>query len=327
MNALVLRWLLVVTVLGTVGLERSSHRPATPDSKSDEQGPRSARPQAIELPGIENAFLVTDRIISGGQPKGEEAFEALRQLGVTVIISVDGARPDVETARRYGLRYVHLPIGYDGIDRDTVLRLIKATTLRTGCIYVHCHHGKHRGPAAAAILARALAGWSADEALSWLQLAGTSPVYSGLFRAVRTFTRPSRAELRRVPSDLPEVAPVPPLVEAMVEIDTVWEHLRRIARAGFWPPKEHPDLVPSREASLLARLYRGLLELRSEPAAEPAFRQLAEQSAQAAEQLAELLRDKPAEPNRDWQASGRRLMNRIRQLCVSCHRQFRNPAR
>ena len=324
---MVLRWLPLAIVLATVGVERSLMRSRDGNGASNQQETRAAVPRAIVLPGIENAFLVTERIVSGGQPKGEQAFEALRQLGVTVIISVDGAPPDVETARRYGLRYVHLPIGYDGVRRETALRLIKAATLRRGRIYVHCHHGKHRGPAAAAILARALAGWSADEAERWMRLAGTSPVYSGLFLDVRTFSKPSAQELRRVPADLPQVAPVPPLVEAMVEIDTVWEHLRQIARAGFAPPQEHPDLVPAREARLLARLMRGLLHQRSEHAAKPAFRRMAQRSAEAAEQLAALLRDKPAAPDRAWREQARRAMNTLRQLCARCHRQFRNPPR
>ena len=43
------------------------------------------------------------------------------------VISVDGARPDVVRAHSFGLRYVHLPIGYDGVPREQALRIARAT--------------------------------------------------------------------------------------------------------------------------------------------------------------------------------------------------------
>src|SRR5438046_379302 len=76
----------------------------------------AAAPVPAEFPGIENAFRVTDRMISGSQPEGDAAFAALAKAGVKTIISVDGSKPDVATAKKYGLRYIHLPIGYDGIN-------------------------------------------------------------------------------------------------------------------------------------------------------------------------------------------------------------------
>src|SRR5215203_3182916 len=68
-------------------------------------------PRKLDAPGIENLYRLTEGLYSGGQPEGEAGFAALKRLGVRTIISVDGARPDVETARRFGMRYVHLPVG------------------------------------------------------------------------------------------------------------------------------------------------------------------------------------------------------------------------
>src|SRR5436305_114465 len=106
----------------------------------------------LDAPGLPHAFRVSDRLFSGGNPDGEAGFAALRALGVQTVISVDGARPDWETAGRHGLRYVHLPVGYDGIPRGRVLALAKAARDLPGPVYVHCHHGKHRGPAAVAAI-------------------------------------------------------------------------------------------------------------------------------------------------------------------------------
>src|SRR4051812_33660083 len=77
----------------------------------------SASPVPIEIRGIENAFRLSPRLYSGSQPEGARSFAALRDLGIRTIVTVDGSMPDVETARKFGLRYVHLPVGYDGIGR------------------------------------------------------------------------------------------------------------------------------------------------------------------------------------------------------------------
>src|SRR5688500_19183961 len=81
-------------------------RPAAPATMQ-------SRFRALNLPELENAHVVTDKVLSGAQPEDAKAFETLARLGVKTIISVDGAAPDVETARKYGIRYVHLPIKYD----------------------------------------------------------------------------------------------------------------------------------------------------------------------------------------------------------------------
>ena len=88
----------------------------------------AADPVPLELPGIHNAFRVTDRILSGSQPEGDAAFAELARLGVKTIVSVDGAKPDVASARKNGMRYIHLPFGYDGIPAERIAQLTRAAT-------------------------------------------------------------------------------------------------------------------------------------------------------------------------------------------------------
>ena len=111
-----------------------------------------AKIQPVEATSIHNVFRVSDRIYSGSSPDGEAGFAELEQLGVKTIISVDGAKPDVESARKHGLIYVHLPFGYDGIPREKLVALAQAADMLSGPFYIHCHHGKHRGPAAVAAI-------------------------------------------------------------------------------------------------------------------------------------------------------------------------------
>src|SRR5947209_5366952 len=79
-------------------------------------------------------------------------------------------------------------------------------------VFVHCHHGQHRGPAAAAVCEIAADGWNAPRARAWMTLAGTDAAYSGLFRDVDLFQPPTAGELDQLtPEDLPERAAVPAL--------------------------------------------------------------------------------------------------------------------
>jgi protein tyrosine phosphatase (PTP) superfamily phosphohydrolase (DUF442 family) len=177
-----------------------------------EQPSAATEPIQLEAAGLLNAFRLSERLYSGASPEGDAGFAALQQLGVRTIISVDGAKPDVAMARRHGLRYVHLPVGYDGIPRERALQLALAVRDLPGPIYVHCHHGKHRGPAAAVAIMLCLEeSFTTDAAEAWLKRAGTDPHYTGLIGLPRTLRRPAPGELDNVSADFPEVAPRRPL--------------------------------------------------------------------------------------------------------------------
>jgi protein tyrosine phosphatase (PTP) superfamily phosphohydrolase (DUF442 family) len=109
----------------------------------------AGEPEKLVAKRLPNPVRLHPRVISGGLPEGDEAFAELKALGVRTIVSVDGAEPDVDTATRYGLKYVHLPHGYDGIPESRVRELAKAVRELEGPLYIHCHLGKHRSPAAA----------------------------------------------------------------------------------------------------------------------------------------------------------------------------------
>ena len=61
-----------------------------------------------------------------------------------------------------------------------------------GPFYVHCFHGKHRGPAAAAALGRiAVDGVPREQAIAEMrQWCGTSEKYEGLYRTIAEVLRP-----------------------------------------------------------------------------------------------------------------------------------------
>ena len=206
-----------------------------------------ASPQPIA--GIQNLRQVAPGLLSGSQPEGAAAFEELARRGVKVLISVDGATPDVEAAHKFGLRYVHVPIGYDNIGPQQRADLVEAVKTATGPVFLHCHHGQHRGPAAAAYCGMAIRKLSAPAALEVLKAAGTRADYTGLWDAVRKFEPPT------VPAGpLKEAAPVEPITGAMVRIDHHWTGIDKQIQAGaITDPQEF-----AREALLLAEEFREL---------------------------------------------------------------------
>ena len=225
---------------------------ATPDQSAN--GPLfPPGPAEHDFPHLHNLLRVSDRIYSGGEPVGEEAFAELAQLGIRTVVSVDGARPDIQSAERHGLRYVHIPIGYDGIFTDAGRMLRRLVQDAEAPFYIHCHHGVHRGPAAAAIACVAEGIVSGPESLAILEKAGTSRGYAGLWRDVHQYVAPAAgAEL----PDLVAVAEVRSLAAAMALLDRAADNLKLCQSVGWKAPAEHPDLVYTQEALLLHEGFR-----------------------------------------------------------------------
>ena len=200
---------------------------------------------AHEMPGLHNLVQLSADVYSGSEPAGEEAFAGLKKLGVRTIVSVDGATPKIDMAKKYGLQYVHVPFGYDAIPLAAQLSLTRAARDAKTPLYIHCHHGKHRGPAAAAIVCRAKGIVDLAGSLKIMHNAGTRRDYKGLWRDVENFTVPS-ADMPL--PDLVEVAQIESLAAAMARIDRNFDNLKLCAAADWKTPADHPDLVAQQEA-------------------------------------------------------------------------------
>ncbi len=180
---------------------------------------------------LENRIQIHPQLMSGAAPVGEEAFAELAGLGVKVVVSVDGQRPEIELARKHGLRYIHIPIGYDGVHDDACKAAAALTKQIKDPMYVHCHHGKHRGPAMAAVIAQS-AGWlDRKQAIELLKRAGTGSQYAGLWRDVDGFQpQPISAELPK----LVEVAEISTLASHMVDTSLQYEVLLDSMKTNDW---------------------------------------------------------------------------------------------
>lgn len=282
-------------------------------------------PQRLPTAHLPNVYRIHDKVISGGQPAGEPGFCEIAELGIRTIISVDGARPEVELARKFGLQYVHLPHGYDGISQHRLQELAKAVRELEGPIYIHCHHGRHRSPAAAAAACVAAGLIEPSDALAVLTTAGTSPQYQGLYRTVADARKLDPDVLTHLPSNWREVAEVPPMAVAMVGIEQTFDRLDRLAHSGWRAPPNHPDLDAAHEALLLREHFTELLRTADVRRRSDDFRALLRESEADATRLEEDLRE--------WTSAGQlspipavvsAAYNRLGTSCKTCHQRFRD---
>jgi protein tyrosine phosphatase (PTP) superfamily phosphohydrolase (DUF442 family) len=299
----VLSWL-AIGAMGAGGNQQGSSAPA--------------KIEKLTAPHLPNPIRVHEKVISGGLPEGDAAFAELKALGVKTLISVDGAKPDVERAKKFGMRYVHLPHGYDGVPEERAQELAKAVRDLPGPVYIHCHHGHHRSPAATAVACVCAGLIEPTDALSVLKVAGTSEAYRGLFQSASDARPVDKALLDALQVDFPATAKLPPLAGAMIEIEHVHDRLKAIEKAGWKTPADQPALVPAHEALLLREHFTELLRTKELMAKPEKFQQLTRDGETACLALEEGLK----KGINAAQAS--KLLTAINNNCKSCHTTFRD---
>jgi protein tyrosine phosphatase (PTP) superfamily phosphohydrolase (DUF442 family) len=273
----------------------------------------------IADPRLHNAHRVTEKVIAGAQPEGTAGFEALRDLGVRTIISVDGATPDVATARKYGLRYVHLPITYSTVTEQEGEAIAKAIHELPGPIYLHCHHGKHRSAAAVAVACVYDGSLQPGQAESVLKVFGTGENYTGLWKAAREAELHDPEAIKALKVDFVETAKIPPLAESMVLVDQHAEDLKLIQKSGWRVPAEHPDLDPPHEALQIREHFRETARTDAVKARPEAFRTMLSEGEEASAALEAVLARKPIQG-----AAADAAFKRLAASCAACHKAYRD---
>jgi protein tyrosine phosphatase (PTP) superfamily phosphohydrolase (DUF442 family) len=274
--------------------------------------------------GIHNLFKLSDHVISGSEPHGEEAFRQLQAMGVKTIISVDGKKPEVERAAGLGMRYVHIPTEYRGMTAEEIEQLAKTFRECDGPFFVHCFHGKHRGPAAAAIGRLVLDGVSREAAVAEMrQWCGTAPEYEGLYRDVATKPIPSEEETKSYEFDFPSARSFGGYREAMIDIARRDDALKRLSAKEWEYDPSHPDVDAIHEAASIAdslRIAGTMTEVEDRP--EDFHRWLKQASELALDlesQLTSARRDEPGAAD-----AARKTYAELSRTCTSCHAAYRN---
>ena len=264
---------------------------------------------------LHNLIKVAPSYYSGAEPVGEEAFQKLAEMGVKYIVSVDGIRPNVELANKHGIRYIHIPVQYSGIDREQELKLIRAAKEIDQPVYVHCHHGKHRGPAGMAIMCLAAGIFDKDDANKYLHGAGTSPEYKGLWRDINAFQMPD--DQTELPA-LEEIAEIESIAAYMAEAERRFDDLHaRLAEEKTLTEDEINQL--NGEMLLLWELIR---ESRRTVALDKDADEKLIMAFEKSDALLRKTRDdlKKVDSRETWLGK----LAEIKKDCKSCHATFRN---
>ena len=272
-------------------------------------------PTRLESQSPANLIRVTKGVYVGGEPNGKASFERLAQLGVVTVVSVDGSTPRVDEAENAGMRYVHLPLGYEGVSELQAKTLAKAIAELPRPVYIHCHHGRHRAPAAAAIAAVGSGMIERADALALLRLAGTAKRFRGVFDAVRKTERFTPDELKQFDAAFPSCVQLPSMTTTMAEISHCFDALSEAI-------KEANSAKINRAAHHALLIEEAFAELSREAVAKPndqVFRKLLRESYRDAKDIRMLVEQ--AEPN--WQTHSRRKLVLLKDRCKRCHARFR----
>ena len=270
-----------------------------------------------DLPGVHNVVTYAPGLVCGGAPDGEEGFKTLAAIGIKTVVSVDGAPPDLKQSETHGMRYVHLPIGYDTITLARQQELAQAISNLDGPIYIHCHHGKHRSGAGLATALVCSGRMSIEAVSARMHVSGTSPSYAGLWQAVRDAKPLSKAQLEADPASFPSITEVTGLVGVMAEIDQVIDLVRQSHEAKWRAPDDHPDLVAEKETQRLSELFKSLLN-DEESLAHPAeYQRFLSNSIKVSERLDEAVRSQNA-------IQAAQMLSTLASSCKTCHQTYRN---
>lgn len=269
---------------------------------------------------VENVIVFGRGVLSGSEPEGEAGFDTLASLGVKSILSVDAAIPDLDAARARGMRYAHVPVRYDGFTGDQRLALAKAMRELQRPIYIHCHHGVHRGPAAAALGLICVNELTPSEGVELMRTAGTSASYDGLYDDVADAIHIPGINIDTLgPKELPEAVVVTGLAASMVEINDAFKDIRVVADNGWVTPDDHPDIELDEIAPRLPALFDALADDLEQPAnahVDDGYRAMMRGAAEETTAFAAAI---AAE---DWTLADE-LRSSVAQSCVRCHESYR----
>ena len=283
--------------------------------------------QPAEEAGLHHVFKLSDGIISGAEPADPEALERLANWGVKTILSVDGKVPDAATAEALGMRYVHVPSQYSGIDREELLEISKTFRELEGPFYVHCFHGKHRGPAAAAIGRVVLDGVPRDQAIAEMrQWCATSSKYEGLYSTVATAHIPTPEESRANDFDFSPAHSFEGMRAGMIEMTRKWDLVKASKARGWAVDPEHPDVDPLQEATQLHQVFTACEDLKSTEAWADDFRVWLRDGVEGSETLVRALSlcSQEGENETTWRAMAGQAYDQVAKSCADCHAAYRD---
>jgi tyrosine-protein phosphatase SIW14 len=158
-----------------------------------------SRKDAVGLPNFGEA---TPSLYRGGQP-GADGLNALKRMGVSIIIDMRGGRSEHEqrAVETLGMKYVSIPWHCPFPSDDPFVKFLKVIEGNPGKkIFVHCRLGNDRTGMAIASYRMAEEGWSADEAMKEMELFGFGGIHRVICPALAHFEREFPEHLKTNPA-------------------------------------------------------------------------------------------------------------------------------
>jgi len=280
-------WIRFILIAGVCGSCQSPHHP--------EQVP----------PKVPESFRQVDsgvEVFIGGQPGG---YDALQQMGFRSVIDVDATPPGVRPPA--AMTIVHLPLRYSGITHQQASELIAVLEELERPVYIHCHHGTNRAPAAAAVGLIGTGELSSAQGMQLMDQAGADAAFQGLFRSV--------ADARVIPSH--ERAP---RVSDIQSFDSFAVLMAKIDEQTSLLAMETSGVSPSSDAAAESAALVDLLRVAFDGCAqmeEEGFRNHAVESIAQATALEHALRRQQFDQARNHFAA-------LNATCSDCHRAYRD---
>src|SRR5271169_6802005 len=136
----------------------------------------------LKANGIPNFGEVTPNLYRGAQPS-QEGLEALKQLGVGLVVDLRGSlsKDEESAAAKLGMQYVSIPSHCPYPKDEPFAKFLRALRENSGKkAFVHCRLGDDRTGMAVAAYRMAEEGWSADEAMKEMRTFGFSTMHRAM---------------------------------------------------------------------------------------------------------------------------------------------------
>lgn len=141
-------------------------------------------------PGINNFFQVAPTIYRGATPANEEAIRELSQMGIKSIINLRysyfSVKRERSIAKRYGIKFFHVPLGYFKPSNEKTSQILKLmTNPENQPVFVHCRYGSDRTGMVIGLYRTIFQDWSFKRTYKEMRTYHFKPWFSGLRAIVK----------------------------------------------------------------------------------------------------------------------------------------------
>lgn len=138
----------------------------------------------------------------GAQPS-EAAFKELKDKGIKTVINLRLKKEDIDEeqvwCRKYGMRFIHIPMGYKTPKLDSILSFLGVVTNPSlQPVYVHCRFGADRTGTMVGLYRVIVENWSYDDAYLEMRQHHFKPFLLSLKHAVEDYANSQPADKERI---------------------------------------------------------------------------------------------------------------------------------